>query len=131
MKIGYVVAILAIILLVGCAQTTPTPPVTPVETPPVEPVVETPPVTTTTIAETPKGEIEILVKGFDPTELTVKKGTTVKWVNTAPAVRILGGNVRSPNLKSGDTFEYTFDKAGEYTIIEVLSKARGKVIVTE
>src|SRR3989338_617719 len=119
MKISYLVAILAIILLVGCAQEKAA--VTPAETEPEPPVVETP---TTTVpveekpVETPKSEIEVLVKGFEPAELTIKKGTTVKWVNTAPTVRILGGAVRSPSLKSGDTFEYTFDKAGEYTVIE-------------
>lgn len=131
MKISYIFVALAILLVVGCAQTTPpeTPPVT--ETPPVEeaPVEEMPPVEEA--PEPTAAEIEILVRVYDPEELTVTKGTTVKWINTAPGVRILGGAVKSPKLESGDTFEYTFNEVGEYTIIGVISKARGKVIVVE
>lgn len=130
MKIGCIVAILAIFLLVGCAQTTPPAiPSTPATTVPAVTI----PAVTTTVEEKPAAsEIGILVKGFDPEELTVKKGTTVKWINTAPANKIITVNGKSSGtLKSGDMYEYTFAEAGTYNIFDLFGKKTGKVIVTE
>jgi plastocyanin len=57
---------------------------------------------------------------FDPETLTVKKGSTVEWVNqdsvnhdvtkdTGPGPRFSSG---SGNLANGDTYKVTFNRAG-------------------
>ncbi len=126
MKISYIFAVLAIVILVGCAQET----VAPVATPP--PVAETPPpiVEEAPPAEVP-AEIEILVKGFDPEEITVKKGTTVKWINTAPSVKMLTSAVNSGRLESGDTFEFTFEEVGEFRVFDLFGKKWLTITVVE
>jgi len=134
MKIAvYLFAVLAIILLVGCAQTEPT--VTQEEELPEAETPTTIPQEMPDVQETPKAaasEIEILVAGFDPEELTVKKGTTVKWINTAPATKVITVDGKSSgNLASGTTYEHTFDKAGTYKIFDLFGKKWGNVVVTE
>ncbi|MFL6106298.1 MAG: cupredoxin family copper-binding protein, partial [Marmoricola sp.] len=57
---------------------------------------------------------------FSPAALTVKVGTTVTWTNmdTAPhTVTVSSGPVKfsSPNLQKGQSFTYTFTKAGTYS----------------
>lgn len=83
------------------------------------------------VAEELLAEIKILVRSFDPEELIVAKGTTVKWTNNAPGARMVGGDVRGLRLESGESFEYTFEEAGEYSIMEIISKARGTIIITD
>ncbi len=131
MKIGYIVAVLAIALLVGCAQTKPVS----VETIPELP--ETIPEPPETIPEPPVKEkevteIRIVVRGFDPEEVTVKKGTTVKWLNVVTGAKMLTGDIgASGRIESGSSFEYTFEEAGEYKIFDLFGKRWGKVTVTE
>jgi manganese oxidase len=80
---------------------------------------------------------------FVPDTLTVKVGTTVTWVNqdgyvhtvtsgTSPSDR--SGLFDSGNLNGGETFSFTFDKAGtyDYFCIPHFSLGMiGKIIVTE
>lgn len=55
---------------------------------------------------------------FNPTNLTVPAGTTVKFSNKDPD----GHNVNIPalnidqNLAAGESFEYTFDTTGEFAV---------------
>jgi len=80
---------------------------------------------------------------FIPESLTVKVGTTVTWVNqdgyihtvtsgTSPSER--SGLFDSGNLNGGETFSFTFDKAGtfDYFCIPHFSLGMiGKIIVME
>lgn len=80
---------------------------------------------------------------FVPDTLTVKVGTTVTWVNqdgyihtvtsgTSPSDR--SGLFDSGNLNGGETFSFTFDKAGtyDYFCIPHFSLGMiGKIMVTE
>lgn len=128
MKVSYIMAVLAILLLIGCAQTTVTPTETaPPTAPAEEPVVEEPAEVTPEVAE-----VEILVRGFDPEEVTVKKGTTVRWINTAAGTKIVTIEGKSSDrLESGDTYEKTFEEVGEYRVFDLFGKRWGKVIVVE
>jgi len=61
----------------------------------------------------------IMNYAFSPSSLTVAAGSTITWTNmdTAPhTVTVSSGPVKfnSPTLQKGDTFTYTFAKAGTY-----------------
>lgn len=52
---------------------------------------------------------------FRPQNQTVKIGTTVTWTNDDPAPhQIAGSNFGSQPLNTGDSFSFTFTKAGTY-----------------
>jgi plastocyanin len=54
---------------------------------------------------------------FTPAQLTVKVGTTVVWTsedNVPHTVTADDGSFDSGNLKKGDSFKFTFTKAGEF-----------------
>jgi nitrite reductase (NO-forming) len=80
---------------------------------------------------------------FDPLELTVQVGTTVRWTNTDTVAHTVTSGVSdgttgthdgvfdSGFLSQGDTFTFTFDQAGEYPYFCVPHPwMRGKIIVT-
>ncbi|WP_052351656.1 plastocyanin/azurin family copper-binding protein [Deinococcus pimensis] len=55
---------------------------------------------------------------FTPVALTVKVGTTVEWRHEGRAIHNViatQGEFRSPDLRGGDTYRFTFGKAGTYT----------------
>jgi len=141
MKIGYVVALLMIAFIVGCAAPK-TQPEAPAEEPTAE-VEEPPEPTAAAIGEQPAEEIkevaidadiQILSKAFDPGELTVSAGSTVTWINMDKAavhsLSIIGKGVICQRKQTGETCEYTFEEAGTYEIMDLVNKFRGKVIVT-
>jgi len=72
---------------------------------------------------------------FQPSALTVGVGTTVTWTNNGNNAHTLSspdGLFDSGGLFGGQTFSYTFDKAGTYTIIcrqHGLNGMAGQVIV--
>jgi plastocyanin len=53
---------------------------------------------------------------FQPTELTVKVGTTVTWTNRddIPHAIVSPGKFRSKTLDTDDKFSFTFTNAGDY-----------------
>ncbi|MEA5533950.1 plastocyanin [Crocosphaera sp. XPORK-15E] len=59
--------------------------------------------------------------GFEPKELTISSGDTVKWVNNklAPHNAVVEGNVKLSHkglvFSPGESFESTFNEPGEYT----------------
>jgi amicyanin len=64
--------------------------------------------------------VEIMDYKYSPATLTVKVGDTVTWTNhdSAPHdVTITEGpeKFKSPTLKKGESFSYTFEKAGKYS----------------
>lgn len=54
---------------------------------------------------------------YNPSEKTVTKGTTVKWVNKDPYAHTVTSSENkfdSGNMNVGQTFEHKFDSAGTY-----------------
>ncbi len=87
--------------------------------------------------------IEIRDLTFNPAELTVEKGATVVWkhndrhldrddIRHQISIIMYPYSARSDLLFFGDTFEYTFDKEGEYVFTDAVYKEglRGKIIVS-
>ena len=135
MEIKHILAVLVVLMLSGCAaevEEQPEETVTPEVTPPVEP--EIPP--EELVEEEPEvvitGEdVQILRGGFDPEELPVSVGTVVTWKNMDDRVHIVAliGGERSPRLEEGDIFEYEFEEAGTYEVMDAIFKFKGTVIV--
>ncbi|MHC1602865.1 MAG: cupredoxin domain-containing protein [Methermicoccaceae archaeon] len=81
--------------------------------------------------------VEVLIESytFMPSTVTVKVGTTVKWTNFDKVKhRIVskGGIFDSDELNTGDTFEHTFNKTGEYLYTSVdYPSVIAKIIVEE
>jgi plastocyanin len=68
---------------------------------------------------TPSGAAQITMKNiaFSPTAVTVKVGQTVTWTNEDSAqhdVVANDGTFKSDLLSQGQTFSFTFTKAGSY-----------------
>lgn len=62
-------------------------------------------------------EVDIVDFAFAPEEVVVAAGTTVTWTNQDDAthsVAVSALDEESDDLAQGDTFEITFDEAGEY-----------------
>ena len=53
---------------------------------------------------------------FEPTQLTVKAGTTVTWMNRddIPHTVVCAGKFRSKTMDTDDKFSFTFTAPGEY-----------------
>lgn len=81
--------------------------------------------------------------GFTPNSVTVKKGTTVTFVNEStgnmwvasavhPTHQLLPGFDQLKSVANGGTYEYTFDKVGTWKYHNHVSAGdTGTVIVTE
>lgn len=64
-----------------------------------------------------ENEIFLLYKTFSPTSLSVKKGTTVRFINKDNANHFItsgNGVLNSGKIKSDDSYSYTFDNTGNY-----------------
>ncbi len=76
---------------------------------------------------------------FVPDNIIIKKGSTVRWVNTDNISHVFAsmsyigkGGLYVPNLKPGETFEMTFNEPGEYYYICYIHKGMiGKITVEE
>ncbi len=87
-------------------------------------VTETPAVTTTVIpaAVIAKVEVKFTDNGYEPKTLTVKKGTTVTFVNKSTKTMWVASaphptHTDYPEFDQGqnaDTYEFTFDKVGSW-----------------
>jgi len=70
---------------------------------------------------------------FNPAEITVKQGQTVRWTNEDSVPHTVKfDSFQSPTLSNGDTYEHTFTEApGEYDYsCAIHPYMMGKVIVT-
>ncbi len=102
-----------------------------------EPVRSTP-VDGVHIVECPPAK-EGLKDVFRPDNIIIKKGETVRWVNNDNIAHIFAsmpfigeGGIFSPNIEPGGSWEYTFEKPGEYYYICFIHKGMiGKVTVEE
>lgn len=66
---------------------------------------------------TPAADNTIAIQdfSFNPATLTVKKGTTVTWINNDSAMHTVKSDAfTSGSLAKGDTFQFTFDTAGTF-----------------
>ena len=80
--------------------------------------------------------VRIRDNSFDPSMLTIKEGTTVKWVNedaTSHRVSSTGsGEVRfdSQTIEPGSSFSHTFNERGRYEYADIQrSSMKGTIIV--
>jgi plastocyanin len=77
--------------------------------------------------------VTIVDFGFNPGSITVKAGTTVTWTNTGVTHTVTSntGLFDSGHLGSGDTFTFTFSKAGTYAYhCAIHSSMKGEVTVS-
>jgi len=77
--------------------------------------------------------VTIVDFGFNPGTITVKAGTTVTWTNTGVTHTVTSntGLFDSGHLGSGDTFTFTFSKAGTYAYhCAIHSAMEGEVTVS-
>ena len=145
MKAIYVIAVLVVALIVGCAtQTTqPTQPTAPADETPTAPQASNEPqdvVANDEVADTEEaepavgGDIKVLNKAFDPEELTVSAGSTVTWINTdetaVHSLSITGKGTFCPRKKAGEKCEYTFEEPGTYEVMDLINKFKGTITVT-
>ena len=83
----------------------------------------------------PRSATTVRIKGFafTPSVLRVKRGATIRWTNADPAphtATATNGAFSSPELRSGKTFGFRFNKAGTYTYLcAVHPQMRARVVV--
>ena len=63
--------------------------------------------------------VAVAIRGFKfvPAEVNIKAGETVVWTNedsTPHTVESSDGTLKSDQLSKGDTYKFTFTKAGKY-----------------
>jgi plastocyanin len=76
--------------------------------------------------------VAITKAGFVPSQLTVAQGDSVTWTNsdtTNHQVISQDGGFSSPVLTPGQTYSFTFTKAGKFTVTDPLAK-NSKMMVT-
>lgn len=76
---------------------------------------------------------------FTPDNIVIKKGSTVRWVNNDTVAHLLAsvpvignGGIFSPTIEPGSSWQYTFNKPGEYYYICFIHRVMyGKVTVVD
>jgi plastocyanin len=82
-------------------------------------------------------EVSIAEYKYEPAELTIKAGTTVKWTNNekrvSHSILFLGeGGFESDRFFPGESWERTFDKPGTYLYsCGPHPEMKGRIEVTE
>lgn len=90
------------------------------------------------------GKVDITAAGFVPASIQVKVGDTVTWTNSDSALHqvatgpfpsedgLAGFVAKTPQMK-GDSYRYTFEKAGTYAYHDHLNplKLNGTVVVVQ
>ena len=127
-KLTILILLVFVVSLVGCAQqqTVQQPPPVQQAQPPaqqqgqvavdVQPAVQ---------------EIKISGFAFNPAELTIAVGTSVKWVNEDSAPHaITSENFKSSTLSKGDSYSFRFATPGIYDYAcSIHSSMKGQIIV--
>jgi plastocyanin len=95
-----------------------------------------PPATNNTTPVSAKASVTISGFLFSPATITVKKGTTVTWINNDSVGHTVtadsGVGPASGLLNNGDSYNYTFDATGTYPYhCSVHPSMKGTVVVTE
>jgi len=80
-------------------------------------------------------EVSIVKLQFKPTKATIKVGETVIWTNNDERDHTVvadDGSFKSPNIKSGETFQFTFNKAGKFLYhCTYHPRMKGEIIVEQ
>jgi len=126
-KLSFVLLVLSLLALLaacggGGTGTASTPTAAPTATPTTAPTVAptdtpTPTAAPTTAPAANGNSVTIANFAFSPATLTVKVGTKVTWTNNDSAthtVTALQGAFDSGDLPTGQSFSFTFTKAGTY-----------------
>ena len=119
---------LLMIFVVACSQ-----PQTSAPTPAQTPAQNTPPPAANKLNS--GNSVSVAIQGFkfSPADINVKVGDTVIWTNkdSAPhTVESSDGTLKSDELSKGDTYKFTFTKAGKYDYICGIHKSmHGSVTV--
>lgn len=133
-------AILAIMVLVGCAPKVAEEPDEPApvveeEEPVVEEIIEEPE-EPEVVEPKPTTETVILKDSYaEPAELTVVAGSTIMFKNDGEKVKIMQVkkpefNERSPRLNTGDTWEIKLVNPGEYQFLDIIiGRSKGTITV--
>jgi plastocyanin len=138
-KVCFIVLLIIIVLISGCTyqpetKTISQPTIT--KTLPTAMVTETPDAITQTAtpAITPAPVlVQIKAFSYNPATITVPKGTTVTWAQMDSGVQhtVTGTGFDSGILNAGDTFKWTFKKAGTFSYTcSTHSNMIGIVVVT-
>jgi len=99
---------------------------------------QTPPATAAPTTSAAGGNtVAIKNFAFDPSSLTVKSGTVVKWTNQDGAPHTIVSDTSSPatfssdSLSSGASYSFTFTQPGTYTYhCSIHPSMKGTIIVT-
>jgi plastocyanin len=82
----------------------------------------------------PTRDVSIKDLKFVPATLTVKVGDTVRWTNNDNVDHIIAaadGSFVSENLRTGQTFQYRFTKAGTFDYgCRLRPRMQGRIVVT-
>lgn len=93
----------------------------------------TSPSTPVNSTQDPTGANTVRMKNFafSPSTLTVKKGTTVVWINDDSAPhQIKSSTFNSQRLNQGQSFTFTFDTAGTFDYsCSIHPVMQGKIVV--
>ena len=85
-------------------------------------------------------EVDIFIYDFMPMTLTVKVGTTVKWINNDEAEHTIVAKdgtfvsdaLKTKDIKPGDSFSFTFDKEGTFEYeCSIHPAMKAKIVVTK
>lgn len=72
----------------------------------------------TSAADGGREEVSIIDFAFEPQTLQIPVGTTVIWTNNGEAPHtVTGGPLDSGTLRSGDSFQFTFNTAGTFDYV--------------
>lgn len=78
-------------------------------------------------------EVKMKNTAFNPSDLTVDKGTTVKWTNDDSLTHTVVANdnsFSSGNMGKGQTFEFTFNQVGSFEYkCSIHPSMKGKITV--
>ena len=86
----------------------------------------------------PSATVQITAEGFSPATIKIKRGDDIAWINQDESVHevyadqsALPAMDSTQPLSDGDTYIYTFDKAGSFNYYDPLNptKYKGTVIV--
>jgi plastocyanin len=99
---------------------------------------QTPPTTAAPTTSSAGGNTVVIKNfAFDPSSLTVKSGTAVKWTNQDGTSHTIVSDTGSPvafssdSLASGASYSFTFTQPGTYTYhCSIHPSMKGKIIVT-
>ncbi len=82
-----------------------------------------------------EAKVQISGFAFNPTPLEIKAGTTVTWQNEDSAAHTVvadDGSFSSNSLNQGDSFSFTFEKAGSFPYhCGIHTSMKGTITVTQ